>query len=380
MSENKRDIFLKEGWVEVESKLDFDYISKLDLNTSISKIGEFLYNIRKETVDNIFGVFNRESKDAYRSLVSYFTPTIQLDDSKYKSLPVISGKLHEKKDPDYTEFFEYLESYLIKNIIPKLGPADFIYCKSDGDVYTLKSPETINLENIWYDNRMHIIWEDIGILTARQDLNYRGNPSDILNFFITNTEKFKEIKREVLSIGAQVFLRSYDLGKIESPYKLNSFPTYTHKHVAEIKAALKTDFTNIGILVEGDYGTGKTSWVKSLAAEILAADDYLILQTDFNTLQTLTAPSYVDKLCVIIDDADNIAIDRANGNKETQDILAWLDSNRSTFLKSLNNSSEDPLQVITIFTVNSSEMWDKAALRKGRIDYHFMFNEKLIDE
>ena len=114
-------------------------------------------------------------------------------------------------------------------------------------------------------------------------------------------------------------------------------------------------------------------WVQSLCAEILIPLQYTIFRCDFNLLKQLFIPDYIEKICVIIDDADNIALDREDGNQETHKLLAWLDGSSNNFISSRN---DDRLQIITIFTVNSSNRWDKAALRKGRINEHFRFESK----
>ena len=95
---------------------------------------------------------------------------------------------------------------------------------------------------------------------------------------------------------------------------------------------------------------------------------------DYNSLQDIVLPNYLDKLCIIINDADTLALSREESVRgETEQIMAWLDGTRNTFIKPFYMDKRN--STLTIMTANSTERWDKAALRKGRIHATYTFDK-----
>lgn len=88
-------------------------------------------------------------------------------------------------------------------------------------------------------------------------------------------------------------------------------------------------------------------------------------------------PEQYNKVCVIINDADTLCLDRNQSKRgETEKVLEWLDNSRSTFIKSFDNIHSQR-SVINLLTANSVERWDEAGLRQGRIHYQYIFDQSL---
>lgn len=123
----------------------------------------------------------------------------------------------------------------------------------------------------------------------------------------------------------------------------------------------------------------KTCWAQAYASEILSPKGYLILCIDYSSLQSLIIPDYIDKVCIIVNDADTLALSRdISARGETEQILSWLDGARTSFIKPFYYDKRT--SVITIMTANSIEQWDEAALRQGRIHKIVQFDQvKLCD-
>lgn len=118
----------------------------------------------------------------------------------------------------------------------------------------------------------------------------------------------------------------------------------------------------------------KTRWTQSFASEVLAPLGYLILCIDYSSLQSLIIPEYIDKICLIVNDADTLALNREISTRgETEQVLAWLDGARTSFIKPFYYDKRT--SIITIMTANSIEQWDEAALRQGRIHKIVQFNQ-----
>ncbi len=95
---------------------------------------------------------------------------------------------------------------------------------------------------------------------------------------------------------------------------------------------------------------------------------------DYTSLQDLVIPNYLDKVCIIINDADTLCLDRSeNLRGQTEQIMSWLDGTRSTYIKPYYLDRRD--SVVTIMTANSVDRWDPAALREGRIHSHYHFDQ-----
>lgn len=135
-------------------------------------------------------------------------------------------------------------------------------------------------------------------------------------------------------------------------------------------------------LFEGEPGTGKTETVKQIA-RILERELYIIdfdavidsklgqtsknLSAVFNELYNLPQP---EKIIVLFDEIDAIALDRVNSND-----LREMGRVTSTMLKGLDGLSDN---VILIATTNLYGQFDKALLR--RFDSVVNFNRYSKDE
>lgn len=129
-------------------------------------------------------------------------------------------------------------------------------------------------------------------------------------------------------------------------------------------------------LFEGAPGTGKTETVKQIA-RILERELYIV---DFETIidsklgqtakniaslfQEINGFSYPEKLIILFDEIDSIAIDRINAND-----LREMGRATSSILKGLDNLNEN---VLLIATTNLYSSFDKALIR--RFDAVINFN------
>lgn len=115
----------------------------------------------------------------------------------------------------------------------------------------------------------------------------------------------------------------------------------------------------------------------SFASEVLSPLGYIILILDYSVLEEITIPSIFSKVCVIVNDADCLCLDRSVSNRgETEKVLEWLDNSRSSFIKSFDPFASNS-SVINLLNANTTERWDEAGLRKGRIDDHVHFHQTL---
>lgn len=129
------------------------------------------------------------------------------------------------------------------------------------------------------------------------------------------------------------------------------------------------------ILLHGDPGTGKTTYIKHLICKFIDKE-FIFIQNDF--VKDLLKPSFVSFLLqnknaiLIIEDAEKVVISREN---------AMNDSVVSTILQLTDGLFSDYLNIKIICTFNTNiERIDKALLRKGRMIAKYKFTALTPDK
>jgi hypothetical protein len=123
------------------------------------------------------------------------------------------------------------------------------------------------------------------------------------------------------------------------------------------------------ILLHGDPGTGKTSYIKHLISKF-QEKDFIFIQNDF--VKDLLKPAFIAFLLhnknavLIIEDAEKVVITRENASD---------DSVVSTILQLTDGLFSDFLNIKIICTFNTTiDRLDKALLRKGRMIAKYKFS------
>jgi hypothetical protein len=151
----------------------------------------------------------------------------------------------------------------------------------------------------------------------------------------------------------------------------------------DIKELYNDDFTEVDsiiaqslmkneagiILLHGDPGTGKTTYIKHLISKF-QDKDFIFIQNDF--VKDLLKPAFVSFLLnnknaiLIIEDAEKVVITRENASD---------DSVVSTILQLTDGLFSDFLNIKIICTFNTTiDRLDKALLRKGRMIAKYKFS------
>jgi hypothetical protein len=141
---------------------------------------------------------------------------------------------------------------------------------------------------------------------------------------------------------------------------------------AEIDAIISESMTKNEsgiVLLHGDPGTGKTSYIKHLIAKF-QDKEFIFIQNDF--VKDLLKPAFISFLLrnknsvLIIEDAEKVVMTRENGSD---------DSVVSTILQLTDGLFSDFLNIKVICTFNTTiDRLDKALLRKGRLIAKYQFS------
>ena len=108
---------------------------------------------------------------------------------------------------------------------------------------------------------------------------------------------------------------------------------------------------------------------------------YTIFILDHDAVENFVPPVYLEKICLIINEADNLAKNRAlesaQDNNKTEHILSLLDG---TLYQSVidENGIQMKQKLVVLMTCNTTDRMDPALLRRGRVDYTCEFTHKFV--
>lgn len=179
-----------------------------------------------------------------------------------------------------------------------------------------------------------------------------------------------------------VMLSGYQsrVGQIHSQFLIRSFPSDIQSFTDTVQQAV-LDQNQLAVLVNGEPGTGKTAWTQAVAKEILMPLGFVIFILDHDAVENFVPPNYLERICIIINEADNLAQNRASAaaqsSNKTEHILSLLDG---TLYQSIIDESgiQSQQKLVVLMTCNTTERLDPAVLRKGRVDLMYEFTHKFV--
>lgn len=179
-----------------------------------------------------------------------------------------------------------------------------------------------------------------------------------------------------------VMLSGYQsrVGQVQSKFPIRTFPDDIQSFTDTVQQAI-LDQNQLAVLVNGQPGTGKTAWTQAVAKEILMPLGFVIFILDHDAVENFVPPSYLERICLIINEADNLAQNRASvaaqQSSKTEHILSLLDG---TLYQSVMDESvvQNQQKLVVLMTCNTTERLDPAILRKGRVDFTYEFSRCFV--
>jgi ATP-dependent 26S proteasome regulatory subunit len=167
---------------------------------------------------------------------------------------------------------------------------------------------------------------------------------------------------------------------LHSQFSIRSFPADIQCFTDTVQQAILTQ-NQLAVIVHGKPGTGKTAWTQAVAKEILVPLGYAIFILDHDAVENFVPPSYLERICIIINEADNLAHARsteaAQSNNKTEHILSLLDG---TLYQSVIDEAGIQAQqkLVVLMTCNTTKRLEPAVLCKGRVDLMCEFVHQFV--
>jgi len=179
-----------------------------------------------------------------------------------------------------------------------------------------------------------------------------------------------------------VMLSGYQsrVGQVHSQFPIRTFPADVQSFTDTVQQAI-LDQNQLAVLVSGEPGTGKTAWTQAVAKEILMPLGFVIFILDHDAVENFVPPSFLERICIIINEADNLAQNRASAvaqySNKTEHILSLLDG---TLYQSVIDEAgfHAHQKLVMLMTCNTTERLDPAVLRKGRVDFTYEFTHRFV--
>jgi hypothetical protein len=379
---------LGSGWRPLSREIDWGYLSHLVFNDTweltqkgfgfLSNLADAVGRHQYTWWANIFHLFSEDTRYDVDNFWNYITPEPPTPDYRYPKVlttqtPIVQNVSRDSIPIDYV--LNKLQETTVKNILTILENPDLIIQYYWERYFYLPIDKFISWERLETLGTVYAYWSkaDIWLTIEIFDRNQK-------QYTLTAKELTPLINKATYNLA--VILSGYKsrVGQVQSQFSLRAFPRDIQSFSDGVQQSI-LDENQLAVLVHGAPGTGKTAWTQAVAKEILMPLGYVIFILDHDAVENFVPPGYIEKICLIINEADNLAQDRASlaaqSNNKTEHILSLLDG---TLYQSVIDESDLQKQqkLVVLMTCNTTERLDPALLRKGRIDLMYEFTHKFV--
>ncbi|PSB03331.1 AAA family ATPase [Merismopedia glauca] len=379
---------LGSGWRPLNREIDWGYLSHLVFNDTweiTQKSFAFLSNLADAVGRhqyawwaNVFHLFSDDTRYNVDTFWNYITPEPPTPDYRYPEVlstqtPIVQNVSRDSIPIDYV--LNKLQETTVKNVLAILGKPDLIIQYYWERYFYLPIEKFSSWERVETLGTVYAYWSkaDIWLTIEIFDRNQK-------QYTLTAKELTPLINKATYNLA--VILSGYKsrVGQVQSQFSLRAFPSNIQSFSDLVQQSI-LDENQLAVLVHGEPGTGKTAWTQAVAKEILMPLGYVIFILDHDAVENFVPPAYIERICIIINEADNLAQDRASlaaqSNNKTEHILSLLDG---TLYQSVIDESDLQKQqkLVVLMTCNTTERLDPALLRKGRIDLISEFTHKFV--
>jgi ATP-dependent Zn protease len=385
---NTRQSLLASGWRPFNRELDWGFLWQL-LYSDSRELTQKSLNLASNVADilgrnnyawwaNLLNVVSENTRYEVEKFWNYITPDPQSPDHRYKDVlstetPILQFVSRSSIPIDYV--LNRLQEITVLRVLGVLGNPEIItQYYSERDFY-FPIDKFISWERLDVINTVYAYW-------AKYDVWLQIDPYDRGRRQYTLMAKNLAPLINKATYDLAVMLSGYQsrVGKVHSQFPIRTFPTDIQNFTDSVQQAILNQ-NQLAVVVHGKPGTGKTVWTQAVAKEILVPLGYVIFILDHDAIANFVPPTYIERICIVINEADNLAQNRASEvaqyNNKTEHILSLLDG---TLYQSVIDDSGIQIQqrLVVLMTCNTTERLDPAMLRKGRVDLIYEFTQLFV--
>ncbi|BAY94128.1 MULTISPECIES: AAA family ATPase [unclassified Tolypothrix] len=385
---NNRQNLLSSGWRPFQRDFDLVYFGQV-LFHDTQELTQKTINLASYYADalgrrdyswwaNILNVASDYTRGELQKFWNFITPEPLTPDNRYKEVlstetPIMQFVSRNSIPIDYV--LNRLQEITVLRVLKILERPDIItQYYSERDFY-FPVEKFINWERIDVINTVYAYW-------SKYDIWLQIDPYDRGRRQYTLMAKDMATLINKATYDLAVMLSGYQsrVGKVNSLFPIRTFPADIQNFTDTVQQAILNQ-NQLAVVVHGEPGTGKTAWTQAVAQEILVPLGFVIFILDHDAITNFVPPTYLERICIIINEADNLAQNRAyevaQYNNKTEHILSLLDG---TLYQSVVDESGIQMKqrLVVLMTCNTTERLDPAMLRKGRVDLIYEFNQKFV--
>lgn len=371
------------GWRPLSRQLDSDFLWHL-LTNDTWELARKALNVASGLADavgrreytwfaNFFNLFSDNTRYQIDEFWSYITPEPLSPNYRSKDVlntetPIVQPVSRNSIPIDYV--LNRLQEITVLKILEILGRPDVITQYFMERYYYYPVTRFVNWERLETLGTIYAYWSGHNVW-----LQIESYEKGKRYYSLMANNLAPLINKATYNLAVMLSGYKSRVGQIHSQFAIRSFPADIQSFTDKVQQAI-LDQNQLAVLVHGEPGTGKTAWTQAVAKEILMPLGYVIFILDHDAVENFVPPSYLESICLIINEADNLAQDRASlvaqGNNKTEHILSLLDG---TLYQSIIDEGgiQQQQKLVVLMTCNTTERLDPAVLRKGRIDLMYEF-------
>ncbi|MGB3638084.1 MAG: AAA family ATPase [Rivularia sp. (in: cyanobacteria)] len=385
---NNRQTLLASGWRPFYRELNWEYLWQLLSNDSqeltqktlnlTSSLTETLGRNHYAWWANLMSLTSEDTRYELEKYWNYVTPDPLTPDHRYKDLlstetPIVQFVSRSSIPIDY--LLNRLQEIAVFRVLSLLEAPDLITQYYQERDFYLPIEKFNSWERLEVVNTVYAYWSKYDVWLQIEPYE-RGRRQ----YTLMAKNLAPLINKSIYDLAVMLSGYQSRVGKVNAQFSVNSFPADIQNFTDDVQQAVLNQ-TQLAVLVHGEPGTGKTVWTQAVAKEILVPLGYVIFILDRDAVSNFVPPSYLERICIIINEADNLAQDRASEvaqySNKTEHILSLLDG---TLYQSVIDDSRFQIQqrLVILMTCNTTERLDPAMLRKGRVDLMYEFKHKYV--
>lgn len=378
---------LNAGWRPWTRQLDSAFLSQLALHDTeelLHKGANLVSNLANAVSRqdyawwaNLLNLFSADTRYQIDEFWSYITPAPPLPDQHWPDTLTVEVPVKPIISRDciaIDHVLKRLQERMILGIVEFLGTPDRItqyYCDR---YFYYPTTQFTTWERLEIMDTAYAYWQEWDLWLQIDHLG-RERRLTLL------AQHLAPLIRKV-TYGVAVMLSGYQsrVGQLQAAYAIQTFPSEVQAFTDAVQQAVLSQ-EQLAVLVSGPPGTGKTAWTQAFAKEVLVPLGYVTFILDHAAVENFVPPPYLQRVCLIINEADNLAQNRAmevaQYSSKTEHILSLLDG---TLYRSVadDGGSERQPHLVVLMTCNTTERMDPAMLRKGRIDLMSEFTYQFV--